>query len=96
LQFIALVLLNIELTVFNGGELSKLIGRNREGANKQEANESGGESSKVRGRISQGAKKPGGETAKGQNNQTPSTEIMDKKSIKNDSRLKVTSIKRKH
>jgi len=76
LQFIAHVLINIELSVFNGGELSKLRGRIIQGANKPggerakgqtSQNQPGGEKKpegeKARGRISQEVKQPRGEKA---------------------------------
>jgi len=58
LQFIAFVLIDIELSVLNGGESSKLRGRISQGAN-----EPGGKS--ARGQKSQRVKKPEGEQARG-------------------------------
>jgi len=63
LQFIALVIIDIELLVLNGGKLSKLRGKSARGRTRQETNKPGGE--RVRGWIIQGkgVNQPGGERA---------------------------------
>jgi len=56
-QFIAFVLLSIELPVFNGGQIVQAKGANQP------------EGEQARRRMSQGANKPGGESARGRKNQ---------------------------
>jgi len=75
LQFIALVLIDTELSVLNGGESSKLRGRINQGANKPGGKRAGCERARERivlgepGWISQRAKKPECEKAKRQTSQ---------------------------